>query len=135
MKNENVCTKRSKVSGLGLFAKQDFKKDDFIIEFTGEKISEEEANRRGGKYLFELNNEWTIDGKGRENPARYINHSCRPNCYPELDENEEHIYIYAKKKIKAGEELSFNYGKKYLNEIIGKDNCSCASCQQNKIDT
>ena len=114
MKNENVQTKKSQ-SGLGLFARRDFKKGELIIEYTGEKITEAEANRRGGKYLFELNDNWTIDGKGRDNLARYINHSCKPNAYPELDDKEEHIYIYAKKNIKPGEELTYNYGKMYFN--------------------
>jgi SET domain-containing protein len=127
MKNEHVQTKKSQ-SGLGLFAKRDFKKGEMIIEYTGEKITEAEANIRGGKYLFELNDNWTIDGKDRKNLARYINHSCKPNCYPELDENEERIFIYAKRNIKSGEELNYNYGKMYFNDIIGKDNCQCLSC-------
>ena len=127
MKNENVQTKKSQ-SGLGLFARRDFKKGELIIEYTGEKITEAEANRRGGKYLIELNDNWTIDGKGRDNLARYINHSCKPNAYPELDDKEEHIYIYAKKNIKPGEELTYNYGKMYFNELIGKDNCKCVEC-------
>lgn len=131
MKNENVQTKKSQ-SGLGLFTLRDFKKGEMIIEYTGEKITEEEANRRGGKYLFELNDQWTIDGKGRENLARYINHSCKPNCYPELDDKEEHVYIYAKRNIKTGEELTYNYGKFYFSEIIGKDNCKCLSCLEKK---
>lgn len=134
MKNENVQTKKSQ-SGLGLFALRDFKKGEMIIEYTGEKITEEEANRRGGKYLFELNDNWTIDGKGRENLARYINHSCKPNCYPELDDEEEHIYIYAKRNIKAGEELAYHYGKFYFNELIGKDNCKCTGCLDKKTKT
>lgn len=115
-------------AGLGLFALVDFKKGELIIEYTGERISEAEANRRGGKYLFELNDKWTIDGKGRENTARYLNHACKPNCEPELDDKERHIYIYAKKNIKAGEELTYNYGKVYFDDLIGKYNCLCASC-------
>lgn len=117
-------------AGLGLFAAKDFKKGEFIIEYTGEKITEAEANRRGGLYLFELNDEWTIDGKGRENTARYLNHSCAPNCYPELDENDEHIYIFAKRHIKAGEELTYNYGRVYFKDYIGKDKCRCLKCQK-----
>jgi len=118
-------------AGLGLFATDTFKKGDLVIEYTGEKITEEEANQRGGKYLFELNDNWTIDGKGRENKARYLNHSCRPNCYPELDEDEQHIYIYAKRNIEAGEELTYNYGKMYFNDLIKKDGCRCAHCLEN----
>ena len=126
MQNELAVKKCS--SGLGLFTKQDIKKGDLVIEYTGEKITEAEANRRGGRYLFELNDNWTIDGKGRENKARYLNHSCKPNCYPELDEKEEHIFIYAKRNIKAGEELTYNYGKMYFNDLIMKDGCRCDSC-------
>lgn len=121
-------TVKKSSAGLGLFASVDFKKGDLVIEYTGEKITEAEANIRGGKYLFELNDKWTIDGKGRENTARYLNHSCKPNCEPELDDKEEHIYIYAKKAIKTGEELTYNYGKMYFNDLIGKNSCRCASC-------
>lgn len=127
MKNK-LAVKKSK-SGLGLFTLEDICKGNLVIEYTGEKITEEEANRRGGKYLFELNDNWTIDGKGRENKARYLNHSCKPNCYPELDEAEEHIYIYAKRNIKAGEELTYNYGKMYFNDLIKKEGCRCDSCK------
>jgi SET domain-containing protein len=126
---ESVTVKKSH-SGFGLFTLRDFKKGDFIIEYTGEKITEEEANKRGGKYLFELNEEWTIDGKSRDNKARYINHSCKPNCYPEIDDTEEHIYIYAKKDIKEGEELAYDYGKMYFNELMKKGGCKCEPCRK-----
>jgi SET domain-containing protein len=125
--NKKVVVKRSK-AGLGLFAATNFKKGDLVIEYTGELISEAEANRRGGKYLFELNDDWTIDGKGRENLARYINHSCRPNCYPELTEDERQVYIYAKKKIAPGEELTYHYGKDYFGRIIEPMGCRCEKC-------
>ena len=122
-------------AGLGLFATTDIKKGDLIIEYTGERITEAEANRRGGKYLFELNDDWTIDGKGRENTARYLNHACKPNCEPELSEDETQIHIYAKRNIKAGEELTYNYGKMYWNDLIGKDNCRCATCVEKRAAT
>jgi SET domain-containing protein len=115
--------------GLGLFTNQVFKKGDFIIEYTGEKITEAEANRRGGQYLFELNDAYVIDGKGRENLARYINHSCQPNCYPEIDEDEQHIRIYAKRTINIGEELNYNYGKVFFNTHIKPKGCRCKKCQ------
>lgn len=116
-------------AGLGLFAIKAFTKGELVIEYTGEKISEAEANQRGGLYLFELNDNWTIDGKGRENKARYINHACKPNCAPELDDAEEHIYIRAKRNIKEGEELTYHYGKMYFDEKIGKNKCKCDSCE------
>jgi len=121
---------RRSLAGLGLFTTNTIAKGELVIEYTGEKITEAEANRRGGKYLFELNDNWTIDGKGRENKARYLNHSCRPNCYPELDENEERIFIFAKRNIKAGEELTYDYGKMYFDDLIGKDGCGCDKCRE-----
>ena len=130
MKTDVVVKKSS--SGLGLFAARDFKKGELVIEYTGEKITEAEANRRGGKYLFELNDDWTIDGKGRDNKARYINHACKPNAYPELDDAEEHIYIYAKRAIKPGEEITYHYGKMYFDQLINKDGCRCESCLSKK---
>lgn len=125
--NEKYEVKKSS-AGLGLFATAAFKKDELIIEYTGERITEEEANQRGGKYLFELNDDWTIDGKGRENTARYLNHACKPNCRPELNDDETQIFIYAKRAIKPGEELTYNYGKMYFDQLLGKDGCLCATC-------
>lgn len=128
---KDVLVKRSS-AGLGLFAGRDFDKGEFVIEYTGEKISDEEADRRGGKYLFTLNEDWLLDGKGRENTARYINHSCRPNCEPELDEDEERVYIYTKRKIKAGEEFTYNYGKQYFDIEIKPYGCRCIKCSESK---
>lgn len=127
---KKVKVKRSS-AGLGLFATETFEKGELVIEYVGETISEEEANKRGGKYLFELNDNWTIDGKGRENIARYINHSCKPNCYPELSEDETQVFIYAKRKITPDEELTYNYGNYYFNQVIKPLGCRCEKCQTN----
>lgn len=118
--------------GLGLFSNVTFKKGDLVTEYTGEKITVDEANIRGGQYLFELNDNFTIDGKDRINKARYINHSCSPNCYPEIDEKEEHILIYAKRAIKAGAELTYNYGKEFWNVHIKPKSCRCTSCTKKR---
>lgn len=126
---KKVAVKRSS-AGLGLFATQPFKKGDLVIEYTGEVISEAEANRRGGKYLFELNDNWTIDGKDRKNIARYINHSCRPNCYPELTEDETAVFIYAKRNITPGEEITYNYGTDYVTRVIKPLGCRCQKCSK-----
>lgn len=122
-----VAVKRSS-AGLGLFAAEDIKKEQLIIEYTGERISEDEANRRGGKYLFEVTDDLVIDGKGRENIARYINHSCAPNAEAEHDEDEDRIYIRACKQVTAGEEITYNYGKEYVKDIIGPSGCRCKKC-------
>ena len=127
MKTKRVQVKRSN-AGLGLFAGEDIKKSDFVIEYTGEWIQDEEANRRGGKYLFIYDEEWVVDGRGRKNSARYLNHSCRPNCETEIDEDARAIYIYAIKNIKAGDELTYDYGKDYWKRIIKPHGCRCGKC-------
>jgi uncharacterized protein len=126
---QHLVVKRG-THGLGLFSTTPIKKGDLVIEYTGEKITADEANSRGGQYLFEINDSWTVDGRGRENTARYINHSCRPNCEPRIDEAEEHIYIYAKRTIRAGEELTYNYGKDFWTTYIKPKQCRCAKCTE-----
>jgi SET domain-containing protein len=122
-----VNVKRSS-AGLGLFAAEPIRKGAFIIEYTGEIISTEESDRRGGKYLFTLDKKRVVDGKGRENTARYINHSCRPNCEPETDEDAGKIRIFAKRAIADGEELTYDYGEEYFDEHIKPYGCRCAYC-------
>lgn len=124
-----IKVKRSR-SGYGLFAAEDIQKDQLIIEYTGERISDDEANRRGGQYLFIVTPELVIDGKGHENKARYINHACKPNAEAEHDEEEDRIFIRAKKLIKSGEEITYHYGKDFLERIIKKKpgGCRCQNC-------
>lgn len=124
---KGVAVKKSS-AGLGLFAARSFEKEDLVIEYTGERISTEGADRRGGKYLFILDKKRVIDGKGRENIARYMNHSCRPNCEAEIDEDDDTVYIRARKHIDAGEELTYHYGKAYVDEYIKPFGCRCQKC-------
>lgn len=123
---KSFSVKRSK-SGLGLFASVPFAKGDFIIEYTGEKLPNLVADNKNSKYIFALNSRFSIDGSARENTARYINHGCRPNCEAEIDGQQ--IMIYAKKRIQAGEELKYNYGKEYFDEYIKPFGCQCEHCQ------
>lgn len=120
---------RKATAGLGLFATGNIKKDDFIIEYTGERINDAEGERRWRRqYLFFVHDDLFIDGTGRENTARYINHSCRPNAEPELDEDENRIYIRARRNIKAGEEITYDYGKEFFNRFIKPKGCRCEKC-------
>jgi hypothetical protein len=128
--NHDVLVKKSS-AGLGLFAGDLIKKGDRIIEYVGDKITTDEANKRGGKYLFELNSRWTIDGSSRKNTARYINHACEPNCEAEIRNGK--IFIFAKKNIQPGEELTYNYGEEYVDEHIKPYGCRCASCQKKEV--
>ncbi len=129
MEKKKFAVKRSS-AGLGLFAEIDFKKDDFIIEYTGEKLPNKIADNKNSKYIFALNSRFSIDGSARKNTARYINHSCRPNCEAEID--GQRIVIRAKKKIKPGEELTYDYGKEYFDEYIKPFGCRCEKCQTKK---
>ncbi|MDE2173324.1 MAG: SET domain-containing protein [Patescibacteria group bacterium] len=119
---ESVVVKRAS-AGLGLFAKRPFKKGERIIEYFGRTISTAEAYTSRSKYLFEVNSRKTIDGSARENTARYINHSCRPNCEPEIERGR--VFIDAIRNIKAGEELSYDYGEEYFDEHIKPHGCRC----------
>jgi SET domain-containing protein len=128
-KSPRVKVKRSK-AGLGLYALEDIPKGQFIIEYIGEVISNDEADRRLGRYLFELNKKQTLDGSSRKNIARYINHSCRPNC--EVDIKKGKVLISARKKIQAGEELNYDYGKEYFNGFIKPFGCRCEKCTEQR---
>jgi uncharacterized protein len=112
--------------GLGLFAKTAFSKGGLVIEYTGALISNAAADRKGGRYLFQVNSRWTVDGTGRENLSRYINHSCDPNCIAYT--RGKRILIYARRAIAPGEELSYDYGKEYFDAFIKPKGCACPAC-------
>ncbi len=115
-------------SGLGLFACVSFRAGDRVIEYTGERISAEEADRRGGRYLFHVDGGHAIDATGRENLARYINHACRPNC--EARAVGRRIFIYARRAIEPGAELTYHYGRVYFRAFILPRGCRCATCRR-----
>jgi hypothetical protein len=119
--------------GEGLFARSDVAKGDFISEYTGEKISTAAADASKSRYLFELDDEWTIDGSPRSNIARYINHSCEPNAEAEIHGlpalSGGRILISATRDISAGEEITIDYGGEYFDEFIRPAGCKCDSPQ------
>ncbi|ANP48146.1 SET domain-containing protein [Candidatus Viadribacter manganicus] len=123
-----LVVKRSK-TGLGLFAESEIPKNACIIEYTGVQISKEQEEKSRSKYLFEIHARKTIDGAPRWNTARYINHSCRANCEPNIHKGR--VFIHAKRKIKPGEELNYDYGKNYFNEYL-KDICACPKCEEKR---
>lgn len=112
--------------GLGLFTRKRISRGKLVVEYTGNLLPSEEAYRKGGRYLFEVNSRWIIDGAGRENISRYINHSCRPNCEPRT--RGMRVLIYARRNIDAGEELSYDYGKEYFDDLIKPKGCRCDHC-------
>ena len=111
----------SSIHNRGIFARCDIPNDQPIIEYLGEKITKAESTRRGDAlmeksrktggaavYVFTLNKRYDIDGGKGRNPARYLNHSCAPNCEAYIIRGR--IWIYSLRDIKAGEELTYNYG-------------------------
>lgn len=129
-KNNFLKVKRSS-SGLGLFTEKNIPQGSFILEYTGKFLSTKEADSMGGKYLFRINSSWAIDGKGRENISRYINHFCRPNC--EVQINRKMILIYAIRDIGKGEELGYDYGKEYFLTYIKPNGCKCPYCRIKRL--
>ena len=124
----NMVVKRS-ATGLGLFTESEIPKNACVIEYTGVQISKEQEEKSRSKYLFEIHSRKTIDGAPRWNTARYINHSCRANCEPNIHKGR--VFIHAKRKIKPGEELNYDYGKNYFNEYL-KDICACPKCEEKR---
>lgn len=120
----SLRVKRSK-TGLGLFTDEPIERKGFIIEYTGTLLTRAQADSKNGKYLFETNKNRFVDGSPRTNMARYINHSCRPNC--EIDIRRGRIYVFSLRKIGAGEELTYDYQKEYFDEHIKPHGCRCAA--------
>ncbi len=121
---------RRSATGLGLFVgEQEIPKGACVIEYVGVPISKEQEEKSRSKYLFEIHSRRTIDGAPRWNTARYINHSCRPNCEPNIHKGR--VFIHARRRIKPGEELSYDYGKNYFNQYL-KEICACPKCAEKR---
>ncbi|KAF6086111.1 lysine methyltransferase 2C [Phyllostomus discolor] len=115
----NVYLARSRIQGLGLYAARDIEKHTMVIEYIGTIIRNEVANRKEklyesqnrGVYMFRMDNDHVIDATLTGGPARYINHSCAPNCVAEVVtfERGHKIIISSSRRIQKGEELCYDY--------------------------
>ena len=124
-----ICFKESSVHGTGAFAKIDLPEGNRVIEYVGEKIDKQESNRRceaDNPFIFHLDENFDLDGNVDWNPARFINHSCSPNCDAELIDGK--IWIIARQDIQAGEEITFNYGYDLEDYKSHPCRCGAASC-------
>lgn len=117
---------RRSAAGLGLFTVENIPKGRFVIEYWGKLMRDQDAQKIGGRYLFELENGKTIEGSTRENAARYANHSCRPNCEVRIRGNR--VFLFSRKHIRAGEEITYDYGEEYHEYYIKPCGCRCAKC-------
>jgi hypothetical protein len=133
--------RRSAIQGRGAFATRPIRKGSRIIEYTGERIDQEEADeryddgdmKRHHTFLFALDDGSTIDGAVGGNESRFINHSCDPNCA--AYEQDGRIFIEAKRAIQPGEELAYDYSYARTKHTTKEDEelyacrCGAAKCR------
>lgn len=151
MQNPYLEVRPSSIEGRGAFAIKRIPKGTRIIEYLGERISHAEANRRYGRdncdddvseaghvYLFTVSSRTIIDGEVRGNDARFINHSCKPNC--EATVVRGRVYIEALRTIEEGEELYYDYQLDIGEEVTEEDKqryaclCGSANCRGTMLD-
>lgn len=120
--SRSIILRRSTIHGNGLFAARDLPSGHRLIEYRGRRLTHAQAENlnchgedSGHTFLFTVNERYVIDGSIEGNSARWINHSCAPNCEAVLEENSrdarrDRIYIETVRKVRAGEELSYDYG-------------------------
>jgi SET domain-containing protein len=118
-----IEARKSDIHGNGVFAIADIKKGEQVVEYKGKRRTHAEVDKddtgdveSGHTFLFTLNDDYVIDANHKGNKARWINHSCDPNCEAVIDEHEgknrkkDRVLIEAIRNIKPGEELTYNYG-------------------------
>ena len=118
-----LITRKSPIHGNGMFAGRDLKADKVLIEYKGKRITHAKADKlyagtsdSGHTFLFTLNEKYIIDANQDGNDARWINHSCDPNCQAVIHEAEDgkakhdRVMIESIREIAAGEELTYDYG-------------------------
>ncbi|GAB4248883.1 MAG: SET domain-containing protein-lysine N-methyltransferase [Candidatus Methylacidiphilales bacterium] len=135
---DSVELRQSPIHGSGIFATQSIPRGTRILEYVGERICKTEGYRRamrqlrraargqeGAVYIFEVSRRWDLDGNVPWNPARFINHSCRPNCETRVIAGR--VWIYSIRRIRPGEELSYDYG--YDIDFYLDHPCRCGAPQ------
>lgn len=133
--------RRSRIQGRGGYARRDIRKGERIIEYVGERITQSEADRRyedeamgrHHTFLFNVNRRTTIDAAVNGNDARFLNHSCDPNC--ESIDEKGRIYIEAIRNIRKGDELTYDYAYARDKDTTEEDEqryvcrCGAANCR------
>lgn len=123
---EHLRFQDSPIHGLGGFAKTSLPAGTRVIEYVGERISKQVALERceqGNQFIFVLDDQWDLDGQVSWNPARFLNHSCSPNCDAEYLDGR--IWIVARRDLAAGEEITFDYG--YDLQDFREHLCRCGA--------
>ncbi len=126
-----VEVRMSGIHGYGVFAQTDLPKGSYVIEYIGRKMERatifQVLSKEQGRYVFNLDEKWSIDGSVPENRAGRINHSCEGNCH--IKKVDGHIWVVAKRDIRRGEELSYNYGYRLsgLRDMEKNWRCNCGA--------
>lgn len=118
-----IIRRQSQIHGNGVFAARDLAKGITVVEYRGKRLTHAQANRAyggdvdtGHTFLFTLNEKYLIDGNDGGNVARWINHSCTPNCQAWVVEDDsgdprrDRVMIETRRMIRKGEELTYDYG-------------------------
>ena len=136
-KRRRIVVRNSSIHGRGVFALRRIPKGTRIIEYEGKLITDKEADRRYSRVhehsphtmLFSLEGGWVIDATRRGNSARWINHSCAPNC--DIEEEGQRIFIEARRDIRLGDELTYDYnlqiGEKHTKTAKREHACFCGA--------
>jgi SET domain-containing protein len=136
-RQRRFSVRHSPIHGRGVFALTHIPKNTRLIEYIGERISHEEADRRYAAeheysphtMLFTVNEQVVIDATRWGNSARWFNHSCSPNC--EVEQEDDRIFIETRRDIRPGEELTYDYnlqlGEPHTDEAKRENPCRCGS--------
>ena len=144
--SRSIVVRRSPIHGNGVFAAADLPAGKSLIQYRGKLLRHAVADRRygdnvetGHTFLFILNDHYVIDGNEGGNDARWINHSCAPNCEPVLLESKDgdpagdRLFIETTRPVRAGEELTYDYGieldQRYTRKLKEIWACRCGSPQ------
>jgi len=144
--SEFMKIKGSKIHGKGAFAIKPIPKGTDVIEYVGKKITKAQSDKiadrqydkaqksktTGSVYIFELNKRYDIDGNVKWNTARLINHSCNPNC--EVIEYDRHMWIVSMRRIKKGEEITYNYNFPLQDYQDAPCKCGSPKCLGYMVD-
>ncbi len=119
----------SPIHGRGLFVEREICAGEKILEYLGERISKSESIQRcaqGNEFIFYLDEQFDLDGQVESNPARFVNHSCSPNC--EVERIGGRLWVIARQFIPAGAEITFDYGYDLANYREHPCYCGVPAC-------
>lgn len=138
-RGRRIQVRRSGVHGRGVYALRKIKKGETIVEYKGQMVTWEQAERRhphnaddpDHTFFFHIDDDHVIDANVGGNSARWINHACDPNCESDVDDEQQRVFIKALRKIRRGEELFYDYGlvvdERYTKKLKKRFACRCGA--------